>query len=120
MCAALALLELPPSEALPPLECLFTVDEETGLTGEELWCVCGGAGWVGVIGQGAACGEGDWVWVERITCRLGLHLTGPARRRLRAGRRHAAGAHPAQPRHRGLGRRLHRLRGCVEAGGRAG
>ena len=37
MCAALALLELPPSEALPPLECLFTVDEETGLTGARVW-----------------------------------------------------------------------------------
>lgn len=33
VCAALALLELPPSETLPPLECLFTIDEETGLTG---------------------------------------------------------------------------------------
>ncbi|KAI3439136.1 hypothetical protein D9Q98_001544 [Chlorella vulgaris] len=33
VCAALALLELPSSQALPPLECLFTVDEETGLTG---------------------------------------------------------------------------------------
>ncbi|KAG2432288.1 hypothetical protein HYH02_013011 [Chlamydomonas schloesseri] len=31
--AALALLDLPPSAKLPPLECLFTVDEETGLTG---------------------------------------------------------------------------------------
>ena len=31
--AALALLDLPPSQALPPLEALFTVDEETGLTG---------------------------------------------------------------------------------------
>lgn len=32
---ALALLDLPPGAAqpLPPLECLFTVDEETGLTG---------------------------------------------------------------------------------------
>jgi dipeptidase D len=32
---ALALLDLPPSSQhpLPPLECLFTVDEETGLTG---------------------------------------------------------------------------------------
>lgn len=30
---ALALLDLPPSACLPPLECLFTVDEETGLTG---------------------------------------------------------------------------------------
>lgn len=34
VCAALALLDLPASEELPPLECLFTVDEETGLTGE--------------------------------------------------------------------------------------
>ena len=35
MAAALALLDLPPSteHPLPPLECLFTVDEETGLTG---------------------------------------------------------------------------------------
>lgn len=33
VCAALALLELPASEALPPLECLLTIDEETGLTG---------------------------------------------------------------------------------------
>lgn len=30
---ALALLEAPSSAVLPPLECLFTVDEETGLTG---------------------------------------------------------------------------------------
>lgn len=36
VCAALALLELPPSETLPPLECLFTIDEETGLTGANL------------------------------------------------------------------------------------
>ena len=27
MCAALALLDLPQSEALPPLECLFTIGE---------------------------------------------------------------------------------------------
>jgi dipeptidase D len=33
VCAALALLDLPRSELLPPLECLFTIDEETGLTG---------------------------------------------------------------------------------------
>lgn len=33
ICAALALLSSPPSAKLPPLECLFTVDEETGLTG---------------------------------------------------------------------------------------
>lgn len=33
MAAALALLDLPPCAKLPPLECLFTVDEETGLTG---------------------------------------------------------------------------------------
>ncbi|KAL4434503.1 hypothetical protein ABPG75_000944 [Micractinium tetrahymenae] len=33
VCAALALLDLPQSEELPALECLFTVDEETGLTG---------------------------------------------------------------------------------------
>lgn len=33
VCAALALLDLPQSQALPPLECLFTIDEETGLTG---------------------------------------------------------------------------------------
>lgn len=33
VCAALALLDLPQTEELPPLECLFTVDEETGLTG---------------------------------------------------------------------------------------
>lgn len=31
--AALALLDLPADARLPPLECLFTVDEETGLTG---------------------------------------------------------------------------------------
>ena len=31
--AALALLDLPKNAKLPPLECLFTVDEETGLTG---------------------------------------------------------------------------------------
>ena len=31
--AAMALLDLPESTPLPPLECLFTVDEETGLTG---------------------------------------------------------------------------------------
>ncbi|GFR49868.1 hypothetical protein Agub_g11970, partial [Astrephomene gubernaculifera] len=31
--AALALLDCPPSAKLPPLECLFTIDEETGLTG---------------------------------------------------------------------------------------
>ncbi|EIE18888.1 aminoacyl-histidine dipeptidase [Coccomyxa subellipsoidea C-169] len=30
---ALALLDLPSNAKLPPLECLFTVDEETGLTG---------------------------------------------------------------------------------------
>lgn len=29
----LAVLDLPPDHNLPPLECLFTVDEETGLTG---------------------------------------------------------------------------------------
>ena len=31
--AAMALLEMPNQSRLPPLECLFTVDEETGLTG---------------------------------------------------------------------------------------
>ena len=31
--AAMALLDLPENTPLPPLECLFTVDEETGLTG---------------------------------------------------------------------------------------
>ena len=31
--AALALLDMPESAKLPPLECLFTIDEETGLTG---------------------------------------------------------------------------------------
>ncbi len=31
--AALSLLDMPNDTALPPLECLFTVDEETGLTG---------------------------------------------------------------------------------------
>ena len=31
--AALTLLDMPASVKLPPLECLFTVDEETGLTG---------------------------------------------------------------------------------------
>jgi len=31
--AAMALLDLPDDSTLPPLECLFTVDEETGLTG---------------------------------------------------------------------------------------
>ena len=30
---ALALLDQPSQTRLPPLECLFTVDEETGLTG---------------------------------------------------------------------------------------
>ena len=30
---ALALLDLPETAKLPPLECLFTTDEETGLTG---------------------------------------------------------------------------------------
>ncbi len=30
---ALALLDMPENAKLPPLECLFTVDEETGLTG---------------------------------------------------------------------------------------
>ena len=30
---ALALLDMPADAKLPPLECLFTVDEETGLTG---------------------------------------------------------------------------------------
>ena len=33
VCAALALLDAPQAAKLPPLECLFTVDEETGLTG---------------------------------------------------------------------------------------
>ena len=32
--AALALLEQPKTVKLPPLECLFTIDEETGLTGK--------------------------------------------------------------------------------------
>jgi dipeptidase D len=31
--AAMALLESPTTSKLPPLECLFTIDEETGLTG---------------------------------------------------------------------------------------
>jgi di/tripeptidase len=31
--AAMALLDMPDTVELPPLECLFTVDEETGLTG---------------------------------------------------------------------------------------
>ena len=31
--AAMALLDMPDNSTLPPLECLFTVDEETGLTG---------------------------------------------------------------------------------------
>ena len=31
--AAMALLDMPDNYTLPPLECLFTVDEETGLTG---------------------------------------------------------------------------------------
>ena len=31
--AAMALLDMPNDSVLPPLECLFTVDEETGLTG---------------------------------------------------------------------------------------
>lgn len=39
VCAALALLDLPQTEELPPLECLFTVDEETGLTGEGQRCL---------------------------------------------------------------------------------
>jgi hypothetical protein len=64
--AALALLDMPPTAKLPPLECLFTVDEETGLNGAaaidsslvvgrtmlnldtEVWgqicCSCAGAG----------------------------------------------------------------------------
>ena len=33
VCAALALLDAARGAKLPPLECLFTVDEETGLTG---------------------------------------------------------------------------------------
>ena len=33
VCAALALLDASQAAKLPPLECLFTVDEETGLTG---------------------------------------------------------------------------------------
>lgn len=33
VCAALALLDMPATVKLPPLECLFTIDEETGLTG---------------------------------------------------------------------------------------
>ena len=33
VCAALALLSSDATCKLPPLECLFTVDEETGLTG---------------------------------------------------------------------------------------
>lgn len=33
VCAALAVLDLPPTARLPPIEALFTVDEETGLTG---------------------------------------------------------------------------------------
>lgn len=34
VCTALALLDMPTTVKLPPLECLFTIDEETGLTGE--------------------------------------------------------------------------------------
>ncbi|KAL6777769.1 hypothetical protein ACKKBG_A15575 [Auxenochlorella protothecoides x Auxenochlorella symbiontica] len=33
VCAALAVLDSPPSTPLPPLEALFTVDEEVGMTG---------------------------------------------------------------------------------------
>lgn len=33
VCAALALLDCPPASKLPPIEALFTIDEETGLTG---------------------------------------------------------------------------------------
>ena len=33
VCCALALLSQPATRKLPPLEALFTVDEETGLTG---------------------------------------------------------------------------------------
>lgn len=33
VCTALAILDLPASAKLPPIEALFTVDEETGLTG---------------------------------------------------------------------------------------
>jgi dipeptidase D len=33
VCAALAVLDLPPGAKLPPVDALFTVDEETGLTG---------------------------------------------------------------------------------------
>jgi hypothetical protein len=36
VCAALALLDLPQGAKLPPLEALFTVDEETGLTVRDL------------------------------------------------------------------------------------
>lgn len=37
--AALAVLDGPPGASLPPLECLFTVDEEVGMTGgaKSLW-----------------------------------------------------------------------------------
>ena len=31
--ATMALLDLPSDTSVPPLECFFTVDEETGLTG---------------------------------------------------------------------------------------
>lgn len=33
VCAALAVLDMPASVKLPPIEALFTIDEETGLTG---------------------------------------------------------------------------------------
>lgn len=40
--AALALLDMPASTKLPPLECLFTIDEETGLTGMLVSSCCSG------------------------------------------------------------------------------
>ena len=38
VCAALALLDLPASEALPPLECLFTIGAQRGAWQRCWWC----------------------------------------------------------------------------------
>ena len=55
--AALALLDMPQNVKLPPLECLFTVDEETGLmyvrfpkSGKDQWIVWENRGQYRVIG----------------------------------------------------------------------
>ncbi len=41
---ALALLAMPATAKLPPLECLFTVEEEIGLNGERSAVLCGRSG----------------------------------------------------------------------------